>query len=69
MPETLQLLTLRPGGNLISAPVCGVNLVYRLSGAVLTFAPWLFGTARKVGHHGNTAGRYISEMEHQIEEE
>lgn len=57
------------GGNLISAPVCGVNLVYRLSGAVLTFAPWLLGTARKVGHHGNTSERYIGEMKHQIEEE
>lgn len=70
MPETLQLLILRPGGgDLISAPVCGVNLVYRLSGAVLTFAPWLLGTARKVGRHGNRVDRYIGEMEHRIEEE
>lgn len=56
-------------GNLISAPVRGVNLVYRLSGEVLTFAPWLLGTARKVGRHGNTLERYISETEHEIEEE
>lgn len=57
------------GGNLISAPVRGVNIVYRLSAAVLTFAPWLLGTARKVGRHGNAVERNIGEMEHQIEEE